>query len=186
MTFLHYGDLQNAFLSILSNFTEITQWKMTLWWFYAVTWGNCWPLIWSFNTFLGKIYAAMDSSHRSLYVLAITCLIARKSCCQCPEAKNLKKTYLSQTISNCSCAHKHVSATFPPNRTFLHYGDLQNAFLSILSNFTQITQWKMTSQTIFKCPCRLPISMFLQNSDQTDFSSRCYDLQNAFLSNFFD
>ncbi len=39
----------------------------TCWSLCRLTWGNFWPLIWP-NTFLGKIYAAMDSSHRSFNV----------------------------------------------------------------------------------------------------------------------
>ncbi len=44
----------------------------------------------------------------------------------------------------------------------------------------------MTSaKPFFNCPCRLSISMFLQNISPIGLnSSLCYDLRNAFLSNF--
>ncbi len=55
------------------------------------------------------------------------------------EANNSMKYYLSQTILNCSCTHKHVLQHFSPTGLFFTMVGLTEC-LSILSNFTQITE----------------------------------------------
>ncbi len=61
--------------------------------------------------------------------------------------------------------------------------DLRNAFLS---NFTQITQWKMTSaKPFFNCPCRLSISMFLQDISPIAFFITALGLNEKYFWVFF-
>ncbi len=115
---------------------------------YAVAWGNCWPLMWPFNTLLGKFMLQWtphvgvwmcNSNHMSHHT---------KTVVACPEVNNSMKNYLSQTIFNCPCAHKHVLQLFRPIGLFFKcYGIMLFwVFWVILSNNSMKND---LSQTIF-------------------------------------
>ncbi len=56
-----------------------------------------------------------------------------------------------------------------------------NAFLN---NFTQITRKITSAKSFLTVPVDCPQACFCKISAHSDFSSLCYDLRDAFLSNF--